>query len=296
MSLTRKSILRILGISLTDITNLSGVTATTAELNYLDLTTLGTGAASKAIVLDASGDYTFPASATIVMPSGGTFSFSSGSTLNAAGTFQVGGVTVSSTAAELNYLDLTTLGTGAASKAIVLDASANYSTPGSGTVTVSSGATLSVAGTLSGTGVGIQTVVRQSADVVKDDGAAAGALTGLVHTVVPGTYAYRANLQTLATANGGIKVTMALTTAVLSSLQNVATAFTATGVAQARSTTATSGATLYGATAAITQIVIEGTMVVSTGGTIQLQGEQNASHADESTFYTGSTFEIVRIA
>ena len=37
------------------------VTATAAELNYLDITTLGTGAASKAVVLDASSDYTWPA-------------------------------------------------------------------------------------------------------------------------------------------------------------------------------------------------------------------------------------------
>jgi len=40
---------------------IDGVTATAAELNYLDITTLGTGAASKAVVLDANGDYTWPA-------------------------------------------------------------------------------------------------------------------------------------------------------------------------------------------------------------------------------------------
>jgi len=36
-------------------------TATTTELNYLDIATLGTGAASKALVLDAGDDYTWPA-------------------------------------------------------------------------------------------------------------------------------------------------------------------------------------------------------------------------------------------
>jgi hypothetical protein len=41
--------------------NGTGVTATGAELNYLDITTLGTGAASKAVVLDAGEDYTWPA-------------------------------------------------------------------------------------------------------------------------------------------------------------------------------------------------------------------------------------------
>jgi len=39
----------------------TAVTATAAELNYNDITTLGTGAASKAVVLDAGEDYTWPA-------------------------------------------------------------------------------------------------------------------------------------------------------------------------------------------------------------------------------------------
>lgn len=75
---------------------LAGYTGTAAELNYNDIATLGTGAASKAIVLDASGDYTYPAAYTGVIPSGGTETFSSGSTLNVAGTFQIGGTTVAS--------------------------------------------------------------------------------------------------------------------------------------------------------------------------------------------------------
>jgi len=44
------------------------VTATAAELNYNDITTLGTGAASKSVVLDASGNY--------IMPSAGIFGLS----------------------------------------------------------------------------------------------------------------------------------------------------------------------------------------------------------------------------
>ena len=57
---------RILGVDASDQVVLNGtsVTATAAELNYNDITTLGTGAASKAIVLNATGNYTFPASYT----------------------------------------------------------------------------------------------------------------------------------------------------------------------------------------------------------------------------------------
>lgn len=39
----------------------TAVDLTAAEFNYLDITTLGTGAASKAVVLDSGDDYTWPA-------------------------------------------------------------------------------------------------------------------------------------------------------------------------------------------------------------------------------------------
>ena len=39
---------------------IDGLTATVAELNYLDITTLGTGAASKAVVLNSGDDYVWP--------------------------------------------------------------------------------------------------------------------------------------------------------------------------------------------------------------------------------------------
>lgn len=75
---------------------LDGVTSSAAELNYLDIATLGTGAASKAVVLSASSNYTSPGA--------GTWAFASGSTVNIAGTFQIGGVTVGSTAAEIDQI------------------------------------------------------------------------------------------------------------------------------------------------------------------------------------------------
>jgi hypothetical protein len=77
-----------------------GATLTYDELDYLDITTLGTGAASKAIVLDAGEDFTWPAT----------------------GVLAYGGTGITANGAEINYLDLAALGTGAASKAVVLDA------------------------------------------------------------------------------------------------------------------------------------------------------------------------------
>lgn len=44
-----------------------GLTSNVDELNYLDIATLGTGAASKAVVLDGSGNYTLPNTGTLTL-------------------------------------------------------------------------------------------------------------------------------------------------------------------------------------------------------------------------------------
>jgi hypothetical protein len=138
-------------------------------------------------------------------------------------------------------------------------------------------------------------VVRQSADVTATSSTTLADLTGLVHAVEIGTYKYKVTLQCLSTANGGTKVAFAYTGATLASLQNQAEAMTASAVAVTRVTTATSAASLVAATAANIRIVLEGTMVVSAGGTVQVQGAQNASHSDTTTFYAGSTFELIKL-
>ena len=96
-----------------------GATATATEINYLDITTLGTGAASKAVVLDAGEDYTWPATGILTY---GVLKDSAATTITATG-------------AELNYLDIAALGTGAASKAVVLDAGDDYVWPATGILT-----------------------------------------------------------------------------------------------------------------------------------------------------------------
>lgn len=125
---------------------LDGVTATAAELNYLDITTLGTAAASKALTVSAGSavvctgiTFTDLGTVTTVDINGGTIDgtnigASSAGTGNFS-TLSIGGVAITSTAAELNildgvtataaelnYLDITTLGTAAASKALTVSA------------------------------------------------------------------------------------------------------------------------------------------------------------------------------
>ena len=118
-----------------EIATLTGITATAAELNYNDIATLGTGAASKAVVLNAGDDYTWPASGILTY---GVLKDSAGTTLSA-------------TAAELNVLASVTGGTTAASKGLVLDAaeSLNWATTDA---TASETCTLTVTDTRTGAG------------------------------------------------------------------------------------------------------------------------------------------------
>jgi hypothetical protein len=64
---------------------LDGVTATAAELNYNDIATLGTLAASKAWTSDASLDTVMPTGGLLTVQSGGAVTMNSGSTLTLSG-------------------------------------------------------------------------------------------------------------------------------------------------------------------------------------------------------------------
>lgn len=102
------------------ISGIDSLTASATELNYLDIATLGTGAASKAVVLDAGEDYTWPATGVLTY---GVLKDSAATTITATG-------------AEINYLDIASLGTGAASKAVVLSAGDDYTWPATGIATL----------------------------------------------------------------------------------------------------------------------------------------------------------------
>lgn len=82
------------------------ITTTAAELNYLDIATLGTGAASKAVVLSAGDDYTWPA--TGILTTGEVRSV--GKTMFAQGAPAAKTVTAAITAAELAGGLITTTG------------------------------------------------------------------------------------------------------------------------------------------------------------------------------------------
>jgi len=165
-----------------NINGITGLTATSTELNYLDIATLGTGAPSKAVVLDANGSYTWPSSDTLfyaILNDGTTTLGATAAELNtldgAAATLTYGELNildgVTATYTELNYLDIATLGTGVASKAVVLDAGDDYTWPTAGFLTyggtqvTATGAELNYLdlGTL-GTGAASKAVVLDAGD------------------------------------------------------------------------------------------------------------------------------------
>lgn len=146
-------------------------------------------------------------------------------------------------------------------------------------------------------GVGGQTIVRTSAAVTKNASAAYANVTGLSQTVVPGTYKFSAILpSTVASGTGGIKYCFNYTTAVLSGIEVTATGFTASAVAVQHTTTTTTQTDLFTQAAVVIFTRIEGTMVVTTGGTVDVQVAQNTSDASNTVALVGGTFTLNRIA
>jgi len=105
---------------------IDGYTGTTAELNTLDVTTQGTSEASKVLTADASGDVTIADGAYDfnVASHDGTNGLLLGGTLVTATATELNLIDgYTGTTAELNYNDVTTLGTVEASKAVTAAAS-----------------------------------------------------------------------------------------------------------------------------------------------------------------------------
>jgi len=109
----------------TELNLIDGYTGTTDELNYLDITTLGTSEASKAVTADANGDVTIADGAYDfdVASHDGTNGLLLGGTLVTATATELNLIDgYTGTTTELNYNDVTTLGTVEASKTVTASA------------------------------------------------------------------------------------------------------------------------------------------------------------------------------
>ncbi len=196
------------------------------------------------------------------------------------------------TVAEIGRLAGVTAGTALASKAVVLDSNADVT--GARNITITGTLT---AGTIASTGIGATQRARSTADVTKNASTTYGNVTGLTATVVPGTYSFRAVVpSTVASGTGGIKYAFNYTTAVLSSLVSSAKGYTSSAIAVQNTSSTTAQADLFTQAAVVILTEIEGTMVVTTGGTVDLQVAQNTSNGSNTVALTGATLTLSRIA
>lgn len=181
---------------------------------------------------------------------------------------------------------------GSTSGTTILKASA---TAGSTTQTLP--AVSGVVASTSGTNLFIADITKCTAPVTKNANITYANVTGLSQTVVPGTYAFVCKLpSTVASGTGGIKYAFNYTTTVLTSIEATGRGMTASAIAVQHTTTTTTQTDLFTQAAVVIYTEITGSMVVSTGGTIDLQMAQNTSNASDTVALLGGTMEFVRIA
>lgn len=154
-----------------------------------------------------------------------------------------------------------------------------------------------VVATTTGSNLYYADVKRCTSALTKNASTAYSNITGLSQTVVAGTYRFRCVLpSTVAGGTEGIKYAFNYTTTVLTSIEATGMGYTASAVAVQHTTTTTTQTDLFTQAAVVIMTVIEGTMVVGTGGTIDLQMAQNTSGATNTVTLVGASMEFVRIA
>lgn len=120
-------------------------------------------------------------------------------------------------------------------------------------------------------------------------------VTGLSFTVVPGTYSFDGSIDTTCGGTGGVKLAFNYTTTVISVINANALAYTASAVAVSKTLTTTTQTSIVASNTAFTNVILKGTMVVTTGGTVDLQFAENSTNSTSSVL-VGSTLQLTRIA
>lgn len=109
-------------------------------------------------------------------------------------------------------------------------------------------------------------------------------------------YRFVVNLSGTSDSAGGLKIAFAQNNGLtLTSLESVAKGHTAAAVATQHSTSTTTGASLFAATAAYISVDIVGTFTVATSGSLQVQMGQNVSDSTASSIYVGSQMIITPV-
>lgn len=130
-----------------------------------------------------------------------------------------------------------------------------------------------------------------------DTGTTLTTVTGLTSdTLAAGQYTFRADLGVVSTANSGLKLALKQgTSSMISVIEYHVKAYGASSIAASRGTTTTDATAILASTAAYNQVIIEGSFTVQYPGTLSVQAAQNASHADTTSVYLGSTLVIQKV-
>lgn len=120
-------------------------------------------------------------------------------------------------------------------------------------------------------------------------------VTGLSFTVVPGTYSFSGAIDTTCGGTGGVKLAFNYTTTVVSVINANGFAYTASAIAVSKTTTTTTQTSIVASNTAFTNVILTGTIVVTTGGTVDLQFAENSANSTSSVL-VGSTLQFTRIA
>lgn len=144
----------------------------------------------------------------------------------------------------------------------------------------------------------VPAVYRTSTALTKNASTTFGNIAGLSATLTKGTYQFRCVLpSTVASGTGGIKYCFNYTNSLaLSSIEATGLGYTASAVAVQHTTTTTTQTALFTQAAVVIMTILEGTMVVSTAGTLSVQMAQNTSDASNTVALVGGTMKINRIS
>lgn len=109
-------------------------------------------------------------------------------------------------------------------------------------------------------------------------------------------YRFVISLSGTSDSAGGLKIALAQTNGLtLTSMECIASGKTAAAIATQHSTSTTSAASLFAATAAYIAVELVGTFTVLTSGSLQVQMGQNASDATASSIYIGSQMIVTPV-
>ena len=280
----------------TRLKNLEAVlgTDTAAQLAWLAGVTAGTAAASKALVLDSSSNIgtinQLTATTGLITTVTGTTSNMTTSNVGASGT--AGTLNVfPATAANGKLIVSAVNNTGAFNSTITnknIGQACVYSLQETNSAT---------ADIITNKGIGACLGAICTATISAVTGTTGTTLTNVTGMSVPliaGTYAVEVYLQTISTANSGLKLALAYSGTTTSC---VYTGDQTNGTTHgAHTTTTTMGNAVAAATAVTTDAAITGTVVVSTAGNLTVQFAQNAAHADTTSVFINSNIVVTRLA